>query len=124
MSLLSLIHSIALGVLVVIFLGAGIAHFSKLQRFYRAIVPKSLPNPDGIVALTGVMEIVAGIGLLIHAIAPWIGIGVMLFLVAVFPANVEAARQGLPYSRPLWVRTVAQVILIVLVGWVTLLYKS
>jgi uncharacterized membrane protein len=103
--------------LAILFLGAGISHFTSMQRFFRAIVPKGLPNPNGIVALTGVMELLAGIGLIIPVTAPWTGIALILFLIAVFPANIEAARQHLPYSNPLWVRAAAQVVLIGLVAW-------
>src|SRR5215475_13914087 len=95
---------IALWFLAILFLVAGIAHFTALRKYYKAIVPKALPYPEAIVQITGVLEILGGIGLVIPPTSRLAGIGLILFLIAVFPANVVAARKHYPFHNPLWLR--------------------
>ncbi|TKX58336.1 DoxX family membrane protein [Halorubrum sp. ASP1] len=70
---------------------AGIAHFLIPERFAEA-VPPSFPRPVGLVYLSGVAEILLGIGVAIprtRRVSAW---GIVALLVAVFPANVHLAR--------------------------------
>jgi len=119
MAIISVAYTITLGLIVLLFVGAGVMHFTKMSSFYAAIVPKQLPNPVALVQLTGVLEVLGGIGLLIPQTSRLAGIGLMLFLVAVFPANVEAARANIPFSNPLWLRALLQLVLIVLIAWLS-----
>jgi uncharacterized membrane protein len=59
------------------------------------MVPDSVPAPGLFVTLTGIAEIAAAIGLVIPRFAQITSIALAVFLVAVFPANVRAAREGL-----------------------------
>jgi uncharacterized membrane protein len=85
------------------FFGAGVNHF-VMPRAYRRIVPPSLKSrASEVVALSGVAEIVAGLGVLL----PWTrrpaGLGVIALLVAVFPANLYMARSPEEFRRiPRW----------------------
>lgn len=85
------------------FLGAGVNHF-VMPRAYERIVPPSLkPRAGGVVALSGVAEIVAGLGVLL----PWTrrpaGLGLITLLAAVFPANLYMARSPEEFRRiPRW----------------------
>jgi hypothetical protein len=43
--------------------------------------------------LTRIFEVFAAIGLFVPMLRPWAGIVLVLYLIAVFPANVQAARR-------------------------------
>ena len=91
--------------LAIFFVGAGALHFI-VPEYYVAIVPTYLSAPRALVALSGVAEIAGGVGLLIPRLRQAAGIGLMLLLVAIFPANVEMLRQARARSGPAWVETV------------------
>jgi uncharacterized membrane protein len=114
------LHFVILWFLAILFLIAGVAHFTSLQKQYIAIIPKALPYPQAIVQITGILEIAGGIGLLILPVSRLAGIGLILFLIAVFPANVVAARLRYPFHNPLWMRALAQIVLIGVITWATL----
>ena len=69
------------------FVAAGINHFLHTQ-FYMKIMPPYLPWHLELVYLSGVFEIVLGAMLMIRRFAPLAGWGLILLLVAVFPANI------------------------------------
>jgi uncharacterized membrane protein len=104
----------------VFFVGAGVNHFYN-PKFYREIVPPGFPDPAMLVVVSGVCEIVGGIGLLIPRLRRGAGWGLIALLIAVFPANIYMAVS--PERIPdlhvsqwlLWIRLPLQV---VLGGWV------
>ena len=59
------------------------------------MVPTSLPSPSLLVTLTGLFELTGAIGLLVPSTTAAAGYGLMALLVAMFPANVHAPREGL-----------------------------
>lgn len=72
-----------------LYLAAGIAHFI-FTRTYEAIMPDYLPAHHALVLFSGAAEIAGGLGILLpHAklnrTAAW---GIILLLIAVFPANL------------------------------------
>jgi len=73
--------------LAALFAASGSMHFIAPEPFVE-IVPAALPNPELLVALSGAAEIAGAIGLLIPRTRRAAGIGLLLLLVAVFPANV------------------------------------
>ncbi len=80
---------------------AGILHFVK-PRMYMAIMPPYIPAPYAMVLLSGVAEVVVGVGLLFPAtrhLAAW---GLIALLVAVFPANLYMATSGKFHQFPAW----------------------
>ncbi|TFC27966.1 hypothetical protein E3O55_10595 [Cryobacterium sp. MDB1-18-2] len=113
--------------LAVFFFGAGITHFIPVvQRTMAAMIPPGLRftgffgarGPVVLVIFTGVCEMLGGLGL------PWppttgvTGVMLVIFLIAVFPANAFAARDPLRFGRaaiPLRTRIIEQVALIALV---------
>ncbi|WP_412068346.1 DoxX family protein [Rubrivirga sp. IMCC43871] len=111
--------------LAVLFVGAGVAHFVR-PRMFEAIVPRWLPawlpSARTLVVVSGVAEIAGGVGLLIpglRAAAAW---GLAALLVAVFPANVEMARDWPRFASlaPRWAlvaRLPLQAVLIAAVLW-------
>jgi len=68
----------------------GLSHFYKFRDLLR-IVPSWVPYPQQTVYLTGVLEILFAFGLLIPSLRFAAGIAVVLFFIAVFPANLNKA---------------------------------
>ena len=70
------------------FMGTGALHFILPER-YLAIMPPYLPWHAALVALSGAAELAGGMGLVLPKTRRAAGVGLVLLLVAVFPANVE-----------------------------------
>jgi uncharacterized membrane protein len=76
--------------LAVLFVFAGSLHFFVPQAYLR-IVPPSLPAPLAIVYLSGIAEILGGIGLLFSATRQAAAWGLVILLIVVLPANIYMA---------------------------------
>lgn len=84
------------------FLTTGTLHFVA-EKFFTAIVPKSLPNPKLLVYVSGVFEILGGIGVLFSRTRRPAGWGLIALLLAVFPANVNMALNPERFKQfPAW----------------------
>jgi uncharacterized membrane protein len=81
--------------LTLMFLLTASAHWGKRRRDLIRMVPTVFPRPDLLVTVSGVLEIIGAIGLLIPVTAPAAAICLALLLFALFPANVRAAREKL-----------------------------
>ncbi len=68
----------------------GILHFAIPDPFVK-IVPPQLPNPLALVYISGVFEILGGIGLLVPNVSRAAAWGLIALFVAVFPANINMA---------------------------------
>ncbi len=108
--------------LAILFVGMGILHFvPSVARGMSAMIPPSFKRVvPGVVLVrfTGVCEIAGGIGLLVPGIHVVAGIALIVFLIAVFPANAYAARYPERFGRaaiPFWPRLVGQLVLIGLI---------
>ena len=77
-------------VLAAFYLAAGILHLKSPQSFIK-IVPSFVPWPAEVVWLTGVAEIAGAIGLMVPRLQKAAGIGLALYAVCVFPANINHA---------------------------------
>ncbi len=80
--------------LAVMFLYTGLAHFGRERRDLIRIVPPALPFPALLVTLTGIAQLVLAALLVWPDTAPAAGLGLMALLIALFPANIHAARTG------------------------------
>lgn len=80
--------------LVIFYLGAGILHLVS-PRGFLAITPDWVPFPNFIVAFTGVAEIAGAVALLIPQLRKWAGIGLALYALCVWPANLNHALNGI-----------------------------
>lgn len=87
-------HTSLRGGLAAMFVLTGVAHFNHMRGDLVAMVPPALPNPELLVTLTGVLELLGAAGLLHRRTAPWAAAGLGLLMVAMFPANVYAAIAG------------------------------
>lgn len=74
--------------LAALFLGSGTLHLVRPQVF-EPIVPPQLPEPRKMVEVSGVAEIVCGLGLLHPKTRRIAGLASAALLVGVFPANVQ-----------------------------------
>jgi uncharacterized membrane protein len=82
--------SLSRAALALLFVGAGILHFVR-PGIYLRIMPPQLPAPLLLVYLSGAAEVLGGLGLLLPATRTAAGWGLLVLLVAVFPANVYMA---------------------------------
>jgi uncharacterized membrane protein len=76
--------------LAILFLVAGALHF-LITPVYVGIMPSYLPAPVLLVQISGVAEMLGGIGLLVPAANPAAAWGLILLLLAVMPANLNMA---------------------------------
>ncbi|OBK14921.1 DoxX family protein [Mycobacterium asiaticum] len=75
----------------------GIAHFAPpLRRDLIAIVPPRLPAPDLLVTLSGVLELMGAAALLFPSTRAAAALSLLVLMLAMFPANVYAARMPNP----------------------------
>lgn len=99
--------------LALMFLFTGISHFHpKLRGEIIDMVPPTLPRADLLVTLTGALELAGAIGLLIPATATWAAWALVLLLIALYPANVSAARRKVAQGDPIGPRTLWQLVYI------------
>jgi uncharacterized membrane protein len=106
------------------FLFTAAAHFNRMKDDLIRMVPPSFPNPRALVFATGALEILGAIGLLVPAtrrLAAW---SLALMLLALFPANVSAARRHLTLRgkpvTPLAIRFPIQILFLAACLWVAL----
>lgn len=121
----TLVHRVFRYLLAACFIGAGVLHF-VIPDFYVAIMPPYLPWHLELVWISGVFEILGGVGVLfpqpLRRQAAW---GLVALLVAVFPANLHVALNdvavgGAPASPVFnWVRLPFQLVFIAWVLWCT-----
>jgi len=91
-----IIHILALGYGVP-FILVGIEHFRSPQKFVD-IVPNYLPFALFLVYLTGIMEVAGGLGIIYPETRIMAGRFMVLFLLAVYPANFYMWTNGIPFN--------------------------
>ena len=113
---------IGLIALAVAFVLAGVNHFINPQ-FFVEIMPPYLPAHLELVYLSGVAEIAGGLGVLVPAVRKLAGQGLILLLLAVFPANLHMALhpEAFPDAAPLalYARLPMQAVFILWAYWAT-----
>lgn len=110
---------------------AGIGHLSWARTEFLAQVPLWVPlNPDLVVVLSGVVEVILGLGLLfVKRYTSRVGIVVAIFFVAVFPGNIsqyinEVSAFGLDTDRERFIRLFFQPVLVFWALWSTGFWKD
>jgi uncharacterized membrane protein len=116
---------IGLALLAAFFVFAGVSHFTN-PDFFVAIVPEWLPgSPLAIVQLSGVAEILGGLGVLWPPTRRLAGWGLVALLIAVYPANVQMALDAERWAAAgtppwaLWARLPFQFLFIGWAWWAT-----
>lgn len=115
-------QAMRIGMAAMLFVTGG-AHFGFAKGMVM-MLPEAIPFRLGIVYFTGVIEIAAGIGLLIPAMARRTGWWLIAFFVCITPANIYAALHYVNLQKAsfdgagpeyLWFRLPLQ---LVFIGWV------
>jgi uncharacterized membrane protein len=82
--------------LAAMFLFTAVSHFHPRTRGDLVrMVPPALPAPGALVTITGALELMGAIGLLLPSTAVAAAYCLLALLVLMLPANVHAARAGL-----------------------------
>lgn len=105
------------------FVGMGILHFVAPAPF-EAIMPPYVPFPHEMVLISGVFELGLGLAVLPERSRRWAGYGLVLLLLAVFPANIHMALHEVPIESPpprwlVWARLPLQGVMIAWALWST-----
>lgn len=107
--------------LAVMFLFTGSMHFSSLKHDFAAMIPDPFPNGLWVVYLTGVFEIAGGIGLLVPRTRKAASRCLILLLIVMFTANVNAVANDIPLGGdapvPLWLRAPMQLLYVATTWW-------
>lgn len=94
---------------------AGFMHFVK-SRLYISIIPPYIPAPRLVNRIAGVVEVVLGLGLIFESTRSAAAYGIILLLIAVFPANLymyQKKNKGLPR----WLLLLRLPMQFILIGW-------
>lgn len=107
-----------------VFLFTSIGHFLKTEPMSR-MLPPQIPRRVPLIYVTGVLELFAGIAVLIPRFSHPVGIFLCVFLIAILPANIYAAIQRVDFGghnmgpKYLFARVPLQLFLIGWVYWFT-----
>ena len=107
------------GILAVCMIVAGVLHFAATEPFVK-IVPGFLPFPAAIVYISGVIEIILGVALLVpqtQHLAAW---GLIALFIAVYPANLNMAINGIELEgipNTWWFQAIRLPFQFVLIAW-------
>lgn len=97
---------------------AGYSHFKKAWFFYKITPPLLKPWKKPINVIVGVAEILGGIGLLIPQTRSMAAIGIILLLIAVFPANIYMlTSKGAGMKIKMWMLWLRMPIQLLLIYW-------
>lgn len=104
------------------FIGVGVLHFVNPAPFVK-IMPTWLPAHLALVYISGVFEVLGGIGLIVPRTRRFAAWGLIALLIAVFPANINMAvneiyLDGMPHEPwLLWARLPMQLVFMLAVAW-------
>lgn len=104
-------------VMALIYILAGLNHFRN-PKMYLRIIPAYLPFPKLLNISSGTAEILLGILLLVPPLSTYAAWGIIILLIAVFPANLymlmnKKASSGLPQ----WVLILRLPLQVALIFW-------
>lgn len=104
-------------VMACLYLLAGLNHFRN-PKVYTRIIPPALPAPKLLNILSGLAEIILAITLCLPATSKWAAWGIIILLIAVFPANIYMyTNKKAAQALPTWVLLVRLPLQFVLMGW-------
>ena len=95
------VKTISRCVLAVFMIVGGVMHFVN-EEFYLRIMPPYLPAHRELVYLSGVFEIALGVFLLVPRFTRLAAWGIILLLIAVFPANIYVYQNPEVLPAPGW----------------------
>lgn len=99
----------------------GISHFTSMREDMVRMMPPAIPWPRAMVYFTGVCELAGAAGLLVPELRRAAAYALIVFFLAVLPANIHAARAGVTLrGKPatnLWLRIPMQALFIAVAFW-------
>jgi uncharacterized membrane protein len=120
-----MIRTILLYLMVVFYVFAGANHFVQPDA-YLPMMPPYLPWHRALIYVSGAAEVGLGLAMLSPALRPAAAWGLILLLIAIFPANLHIALHDVPlFGNPKgfgvwnWVRLPFQAVLIAWAWWYT-----
>ncbi|MGL5112990.1 MAG: DoxX family protein [Flavobacterium sp.] len=110
-------HPWHLYVMAFLYIIAGINHF-RSPRMYQKIIPSYFSNPVALNYLSGAIEILLGIGLMINLTTSFAAWGIILLLIGVFPVHIHMISQpNIRMGLPLWALYLRLPIQFILIYW-------
>ncbi|SUD48293.1 Predicted membrane protein [Nocardia otitidiscaviarum] len=114
--------------LAVLLMFTGAAHFAPdsidvmpSHDDLTTMVPSALPFPGALVYVTGVLELLGALGLIVTRTRRVAGIGLAVLFVLMTPANIYVAVNDIPLNgdpaTPLWFRLPEQIVYIAVALW-------
>ncbi len=110
----------------IMFFFTGFMHFIKPEPFV-LMVPSYIPWPDEMVALSGVAELIIGLGLMIARYRRIAAYAAIALLIAVLPANIYAAQSGVEipdYPSESWYRWFRVALQPLLIAWALMIAQK
>lgn len=101
----------------------AIGHFA-FTKGMSVMIPDFIPYKTPLIYLTGILEIILAVGLLVPQYRKATGIILIIFLILILPANIKAAIENINYQTGehdgpglsyLWIRIPMQILFI---AWV------
>lgn len=110
--------NIAVIALAALFIAGGVNHFVN-PKFYLSMMPPYLPAPALLVQVSGLFEVLGGLGVLWPVTRLYSGYGLVALLVAVFPANLHMALHPESFPTiPIWGLYLRLPLQVGFIGWV------
>lgn len=109
--------------MILFYLCAGINHFWN-PEFYIMIMPNWLPWQRALVLISGGFEILFGLLLVFKRTGIAAAWGIILLLLAVFPANIQKLLNYIAQDNPhVWIAIVRLPLQVVLIWWAYIFTK-
>ena len=114
---------VLLWIMGIFYIVAGIAHFAN-PDVYLPMMPPYLPWHLALIYLSGLAELVLGAAVLVEPLRPIAAWGIILLLIAIFPANLHIAMNNVPLFGATegagvwnWIRLPFQAVLMAWACW-------
>lgn len=113
---MSTLKFISLLLMASFYIFAGISHF-RIPKFFESITPKWVPVPKKVNLFVGAVEIMLGIALLFSVSRSYAAWGIVILLIAVFPANVYHFQKALRKKKAVLLTFMRLPLQLLLIYW-------
>ena len=113
----SLPQKLSLYIMAALYMAAGINHFVS-PKFYAAIMPPYIPFHTLAIFVSGAAESILGLLLLFNPTRKAASWGIVILLLAIFPANVQMLVNYIKQNNPfIWVAVLRLPLQALLIWW-------
>lgn len=102
---------------------AGLSHFI-ITRKYLPIVPRFLPQRMGIIVISGVIELAAGMGLFIPLFQKEAALVVLVLMVGFLPLHAWDLFRSRPAIGPHWLAAIRFALQFLLIYWAWRVWRA